>query len=145
MPDPVLTPDRYPHLADEGYQPESPQTPFYNCIAWVVNDIGRWWWPHPNSYWPPGCRLENSVEAFVEMFAHLGFAECANGDVEAGFEKIALYAKFDLPTHAARQEPDGKWTSKIGQYIDMKHTLVGLEGPEYGRVAKFFRKSIPQP
>ena len=142
MPDPVLTATRYPNLASEGYVPDSPDTPQYNCIAWAMGDASRWWWPHSHYYWPPRCRLDNSVDAFIEMFVAMGFDECPDATVEAGYEKVALYALHDAPTHAARQLPNGEWTSKIGRYIDMRHTLRGLEGPTYGRVVRYFRRRV---
>ena len=57
-----------------------------------------------------------------------------------GSKKIAIYQSGGLPTHAARQLPDGQWTSKLGRNIDISHTLPGLEGPEYGQVAVFMRR-----
>ncbi len=54
-------------------------------------------------------------------------------------QKIALYAKIvdqmEGVTHAARQLPCGKWTSKLGDWEDIVHPkLDALEGPEYGKV-----------
>jgi hypothetical protein len=42
--------------------------------------------------------------------------------------------------HAARQLTDGTWTSKLGREIDITHTLPGLEGGEYGRIAMYMRR-----
>ena len=55
---------------------------------------------------------------------------CESGDLEVGFEKVAIYAQADgAPTHAARQLPDGTWTSKLGQEVDIGHTdLQGVSG-----------------
>ena len=142
MRDPVLTPDMYPNLKAEGYSEESLDTPFYNCIAWAAGDTRRWWWPHPNAYWPAGCPLVVSIDAFSDMFESLGYEECVSENLEIGVEKIALYALGGVPTHAARQKQDGSWTSKIGNHIDIAHTLLGLEGPRYGNVVKFFKKII---
>ena len=35
----------------------------------------------------------------------------------------------------ARQLPDGQWTSKLGQIIDIEHKLSAVEGPNYGKVS----------
>ena len=47
------------------------------------------------------------------MFEALGFVECQDGTHEPGHEKVALYALNNVPTHAARQDADGNWFSKI--------------------------------
>lgn len=146
MPDPILRLDFYPNLQQEGYNQESSATPAYNCIAWAVGDDTSWWWPKLSnrsvSYWPAGCPNEETINSFQLMFRSLGYTECLTDDVEHGYEKIVLYALNGIPTHAARQDVDGKWLSKIGQYIDIRHTLRGLEGPRYGQVVKYFKKQI---
>jgi hypothetical protein len=38
------------------------------------------------------------------------------------------------PTHAARQLPNGKWTSKLGRWQDIEYELDGLVGKMYGTV-----------
>jgi hypothetical protein len=46
---------------------------------------------------------------------------------------------------AARQLPNGEWTSKIGQYEDIQHkTLDALTGepPAYGTVLQVMKKAI---
>jgi hypothetical protein len=80
------------------------------------------------------------MNAFEELFAAEGWEETLDRGVEVGFERIALYALRGIPTHACRQLENGIWTSKLGQYIDLSHELDELEGPEYGEVAKIFRK-----
>ena len=142
MPDPVLTPIRYPHHKSEGYTQESPATAHHNCVAWAVGDTTAWWWPDQAAYWPPECPLEVTIEAFILMFASLGFVECADGSPEPGYEKTALYTLNNVPTHTAHQQADGDWSSKMGQYIDIKHTLRGLEGPRYESVVKFLKRAI---
>jgi hypothetical protein len=48
------------------------------------------------------------MEAFVEVFRTLGYLPCEDGQFEPDHEKIALYAHQGVPTHAARQLPDGR-------------------------------------
>lgn len=45
------------------------------------------------------------------------------------------------PTHAARQLPDGTWTSKLGKDVDISHdSLDGLSGDRYGTPALILRR-----
>ena len=141
MSDHVLTPAKYPNLDAQGYSEESEATRDYNCIAWALNRSDNWWWPHPDGSWPDGCPMEETIGAFEAMFTSLGYELCTSDDRENGTIKIALYANGDTPTHAARQLPNGKWTSKIGRHIDISHTLLGLEGPRYGSVVKIYRNA----
>lgn len=84
-----------------------------------------------------------TLEAFYLAFESLGYTRCADGNLEAGFEKVAFYALAGQPKHAARQLGDGTWTSKLGKYIDISHTLAGVEGKIYGKVVGFLKRSHP--
>lgn len=75
------------------------------------------------------------------MFLSLAYSECKDGTLEKGVGKIALYALDGLPKHAARQVSETKWSSKIGRYIDIEHTLKALEGSCYGSVVKYYKKT----
>lgn len=131
----------FPRLEEEGYRQTSKHTPEYNCIAWAAGDADRWWWPSPEAYWPPGIAEDATLECFVAAFRTRGYEPCADGALEDGFEKVALYADAaGIPTHAARQLPSGRWTSKLGTEVDIEHTLPGLEGPAYGKVTVFLRR-----
>jgi hypothetical protein len=132
-----------PHLlAGVNFTETSPADDLYNCIAWSVGDQSRWWWPHPDAYWPPGVPMEQTRAAFIQAYATLGFAECADGSMEADFEKIAIYGDADGPQHTARQLPDGRWTSKLGHYEDITHDdLESLYDSIYGRVICFMRRA----
>ena len=84
---------------------------------------------------------EESIEAFTQAFAELGYAPCETDEPEAAVEKVALYVGADgRVLHAARQLPDGAWTSKLGEVWDISHELRGLEGDNYGRVARFLKR-----
>lgn len=62
--------------------------------------------------------------------------------MEPGFEKVAVFAiSEDIPAHVARQLPNGRWTSKLGQLEDIEHELHALEGAEYGRVVQVLRRA----
>ena len=69
---------------------------------------------------------------------------CPGEELEAGFEKIALFVdNRDTPRHAARQLPNGRWTSKLGELEDIEHGLHDLEGAEYGSVVAVMRRPLP--
>ncbi len=137
----------FPKLAQAGYAITSPATTDYNCIAWAAQDVSAWWWPDPHGqyFWPIGVPRETSLQAFELAYEELGFTRCADGTVEQGQEKIAIYADSQgLPTHAARLLLSGRWTSKLGPYVDIEHgTVQGVEGPDYGTVAFFMRRPLP--
>jgi hypothetical protein len=134
----------FPGLRGTGYDITSPQTTDYNCIAWAASDSSNWWQPDPFAqyYWPPGVPRLGTVEAHEQAFAQLGFEPCLSLAYEAGFEKVAIYVDANQAvTHMARQLPDGKWTSKLGQSYDITHdTLRDIEGQEYGTFRRVLRR-----
>jgi hypothetical protein len=132
----------FPNLQGTSYDITSPATPDYNCIAWAAGDTARWWCPNPLFYyWPQGSPLEETLAAFVQAFATLGFIPCDDDTVELGFEKIAIYVNSQgKPTHAARQLHNGRWSSKLGNEVDIEPALVGLTNSEYGSVARILKR-----
>jgi hypothetical protein len=118
----------------------------YNCIAWAAEEDDRWWWPTADYYWPVGVDREETVDAFVKAFEAIGYERCVDGTLEAGFQKVAIYASSrGVPTHAARQLPSGDWTSKMGSDCDIEHSTVESvrdwpNGRSYGSVAVHMRK-----
>lgn len=133
----------FPKLKPSGYKLTSLRTPQYNCIAWAAGDSANFWWPDPPGYWPPGVPRQRTMAAFIAAYATVGYAPCADGTLEIGFERVALYADGNgLPTHAARQLVNGRWTSKLGKLEDIEHELVGVEGDSYGTVAQYLRRPL---
>jgi hypothetical protein len=84
--------------------------------------------------------MEESVDAFEAAFATLDYAPYADEGVESEFERIALFAKSGVPTHAARQLPSGRWASKLGMREDIEHDLHALEGDLYGNVVRLLKR-----
>lgn len=81
------------------------------------------------------------MAGFVSAFRTLGYEPCDNGNLEDGFEKVAIYELDAEVTHMARQLPSGRWTSKIGRLEDIEHASpINLEGSEYGTVAQYLRR-----
>ena len=134
----------FPFLAAEGYTETSPATTQYNCIAWAAGRTDDCWGPDEMDvgYWPNGVPRAETLAAFLQAFASLGYVRCDHGDLEPGFEKVALYASDGKPTHAARQLPEGGWTNKLGKWIDVTHTLHCVEGPLSGTVAAFLKRAL---
>ncbi len=137
----------FPNMGDTDFEITSPCTTSYNCICWATSASDRWWWPDTlmQTYWPPNIPREETIDAFVAAYAIIGFLPCPDGSVEAGFEKIVIYAKSTygamIPTHAARQLENGEWTSKLGQSEDISHRSEHtLAGPGYGQPLVYMRR-----
>lgn len=138
--------DKFPRLRNgDNYTPESPDDPGYNCIAWAAGNNRQWWQPDGlgGHYWPPGAPRERTIGAYRAAFEAQGYEVCSSGELDAEFEKVALYATDDgQPTHAARQLADGRWTSKIGELMDIAHALPeDVGGGLYGEVVVFLCRS----
>ena len=122
----------YPNLVKRGYQKTSEEDANYNCIGWALGYSDQWWEPGKNESWHvwPNDDPDQDFSNYVAAAKSEGFVECTSDAVESGFEKIALYiAQNGTGSHAARQLPSGKWTSKMGENEDIEHnTLDALEG-----------------
>ncbi len=131
--------DLFPNLTSENHEITSDKTFKYNCVAWAAHQTDRWW--QPGGCWPiPASRDDLGIGNVVLAFNSLGYCESPNGELEHGFEKIAIYGSGLMYTHVARQLPDGRWTSKLGQLEDITHaTTYALEGSDYGEVVQFMK------
>lgn len=137
------SPAPFPLLSNVAAKKTSDFNPRYNCIAWAFKDMQRFWWPNQpgRTYWPISTVGLTVTEAFEKWFSVDGWVECVDGELEPGFEKIALYTLNGEPQHAARQLADGRWTSKLGENIDLSHDISELDGPAYGKPTRFFRRA----
>jgi len=133
----------FPKLHQENYRVTSAADGSYNGMAYAADRTDYPWWPvEPGTTgvcWPEAAAVEETVDAFVAAFATLGYVVCAGPELEAGSEKIAIYADSSgVPKHAARQLPTGAWASKLGDLQDIEHkSLADLEGDAYGRAVRF--------
>ena len=133
-------------LSPLNHECTSNETTLYNCIAYAAGDESNWWQPEQlddrPTVWPDGAIRDYSIEALISVFQILGYTVCNDGTLEPGFEKVALYVKADGEYgHAARQESDGYWKSKLGDWEDIRHaTPEVVEGPEYGNIAKYMKR-----
>jgi len=135
----------FPLLRASGYRITGPATKRYNCIAWAAGDQDSWWQAVlADAYWPDGIPADGTVPSLVTLFRSFGYQVCDSWELEQDFEKVAIYAKGAEHTHAARQLPDGDWTSKLGQSVQIEHaTLDALTGEAYGVVAEVLKRPRP--
>lgn len=142
--DPARTPTaNFPRLSPTNHRVTSPVTRVYNCVAWAVGEDHRWW--EPGKFWPcPVASGGFTVSDVLDALGTAGYLACPGGDLEAGFEKVAVYAGFDDPTHVSRQLADGSWTSKLGPDEDIEHdTADDVAGGLYGDIVQFMRRPVP--
>ena len=130
----------WPNLSD--YMVTSPVSEEYNCFAWSLEEDDRRWDPHEDYYWPPNIERELSIKTIIQIYEAFGYETCNTGTLEAGYEKIAIYADSTGElTHVARQLLNGRWTSKLGRFEDIEHGSVDdLTGPLYGQVVMYMRR-----
>jgi hypothetical protein len=140
----IIHPAEFPNSKASPFVVTSPSDGTYNCIAWAVESQAHFYWPSTSPFfdWPNDLPRKASLATFRQFFHLFGFMPCDNGELESGFQKIALFAKEKKPSHAARQLPDGTWTSKIGAWVDVMHTLEAMEGGMYGDVVQFFKREM---
>jgi hypothetical protein len=121
----MIPPQAFPRLTPHNHRLTSPASTDYNCIAWSAGDIEHWW--QPGVFWP--IQLDPSdygVAVLTRTFSAIGYVDCGlDAVLEPGFEKVALFGDSLYYTHAARQLPNGKWTSKLGEGEDIEHDSPG--------------------
>jgi hypothetical protein len=145
-------PSEFENLLPGTFEITSEWSGVYNCIAFAANDTHRKWWPVPladarkDRYWPEGAPRTEKLRSFVRAFEiEGGYQPCDSVELENGVEKIAIFMRGPKPTHMARQLPNGKWASKLGDKEDIHHnSLHEVEGRIYGTVARILcRKTAP--
>jgi hypothetical protein len=132
-----------PNLSPANYRITSQADASYNCFAWAAHFTDRWLQPDPLfGYWPSNIPGRLTLNNLTAVYAQVGFERCDDGELEAGYEKIAIYTdRRGLPRHSARQLANGKWTSKLGQAEDIEHdTPEDVEGSEYGQPSRYLRR-----
>lgn len=132
-----------PRLVSEGYAVTSEPDNCYNCIAYAAGENHRWWTyiEGEEYYWPAHASRTSAIASLVEVFAGLGYEICPDASVEDGCEKVALYRIGNRWSHAARQLPNGMWSSKLGPDEDISHaTPESLAGASYGVVHCIMRR-----
>lgn len=141
-------PLEFEKLASGTFEIKSPWTAVYNCIAFAAGETHRKWWPihladaRADRYWPDGAPRTEKLKSFVRAFEiEGGYKPCDSDALEIGVEKVAIYMKGPKPTHMARQLPNGKWASKLGDKQDIHHdTLHEVEGKIYGQAVRILSR-----
>jgi hypothetical protein len=124
------------------FEPTSPSTYTYNCIAWAAGDDTRWWWPDVDSYWPDTGMKGKSPRHLCRAFETLGYESCdMDATFDPNYDKVALFELDGRMTHAARQLGEDAWTSKAGNFTDFTHPLHALDGTDYGAVFLIMRRA----
>ena len=134
----------FPNLIQSGFEVTSQATREYNCIAWALRATAPWWgFQNPGEYWPSNIPRNQHEITMILLFANEGFEVCDGDELEAGYEKIALYSFAGMFAHVARQLDSGQWTSKLGYQEDITHpTLSSLAGGIYGEVYCIMRRPL---
>ena len=138
---------KWPNLENDEPSIESEATEEYNCVAWALGITDENWDPVSAAYdWPRAAPRSLLLTTFITVYRSHNFEVCQDESLESALEKIALYADDSgLFQHVARQLPEGNWTSKLGDLVDISHkTPRGLEGPFYGRVASLLSRRWDQ-
>jgi hypothetical protein len=145
----------FSNLKDGEFELTSPFDAKYNCIAHAAEKNDIWWWSVDKAlvgndvFWFNNVTNEPTVKNFISVFGKLGYLPCENSALEKNFEKVAIYVstkdELHAPegsvTHMARQLSDGKWTSKLGNDVDISHnTLQSVEGNAYGVIKQILRR-----
>jgi hypothetical protein len=135
--------DLFPRLTPTNHRITSSASPDYNCVAWSADDTEHWW--QPGAFWPVETLPDECGLAVLEQaFASLGYEPCGlDSGLESGFGKVALYASGLFYTHAARQLPNGRWTSKLGSAEDIEHeTPEDVAGGVYGDLMRIMKRAV---
>jgi len=124
----------FPNLGEEFEVVDPMQGKQYNCIA---HSFGV------HSYWvnPKTGPSDHPLRYMDNMYREKGYTRVSGLDFRlvAGMRKVALYTKVSNGrvtevTHAALQERDGSWSSKLGQLPLIRHANPqAVSGPSYGR------------
>lgn len=133
----------FENLHPDEYFKSSDATHKYNCTAFAGGDVTKRW--EPLHHWHLRAIRSSHFRALESQYYHeKQYVRCDNGEIEDGYEKIAIYAdEWDDWQHAARLREDGWWESKIGNGEDICHrTLECLEGIEYGKVVQFLKRRV---
>lgn len=129
---------------DPNFKITSKKTQKYNCIAWAMGFNDRWvsYIYDPTFWWPENAESRgNKPSDLKAAFSALGFTECPSGDIESGYDKVVLYQKDGIWTHAARVISDNVCHSKLGESYDVHHSDGNIfEGSCYGDVFCYMKR-----
>jgi hypothetical protein len=136
----------FPNLKLANFSYESLRDEDYNCVAWIhgaewIDEIEDAWVQFKDDYG----NWDVSLNRYIQYFREFGYEVCQNKFLEDGYLKIALYFdnKGNEFKHVARQLPDGKWASKLGDWEDIIHENIEvLLGKLYGNDLLIMQKPV---
>jgi hypothetical protein len=117
---------------------------FYNCIAWTLGEVNRWVDPLTGS-------AKNRLARMDAIYAKEGYRRqtSLDFDVKKETQKVVVYAlrnhdgAITKVTHAALQNPDGSWSSKLGALALIRHWQPDdIAGPLYGTPVAVYTRPI---
>ncbi|RIK80189.1 MAG: hypothetical protein DCC68_11550 [Planctomycetota bacterium] len=125
----------------------SKQTPRYNCIAWAVGEKHRPW-DLLRGYWPDGVPRTGCLTSLIAAYQTKGFEICDEAPLEydQSFDKVVLYGVQTGSghewQHAAKLMPNGMWSSKLGNWVDIQHEQPEhVNHADYGEPLVYMRKA----
>ena len=139
---------KFPKLSKTKNKVTSDSDTSYNCIAYAAGITTKKYWPtfHPDYYWPPGLPKIETIETLIRFYETLGYKivdDGSGGNYKEGFEKLAIFAVRGAPKHAAIQVGPNRWSSKLGNWYDIEHTIGAVSGGDYGEIAVFMERLRP--
>ena len=141
----------FPDLS-EAYDLVGPAGETQNCISYTVGEQFTSWTspdfcPYDIDKWPPG------TSTVTEFYQKRGYA--LQDDLKTGFkegvQKIVVFVGSTddglMCKHAAVQQPNGNWRSKLGKEYVIEHVnpeeLCDKRAPNYCKVGMVFWKTDP--
>ncbi len=118
----------------------------YNCIAHSLGIHNGWVNPETATNGFPLARMD-------AMYRTLGYVRLRDLDFRRvpGKQKVVVYAtrtssgSIKKVTHAAVQDRNGTWTSKLGKLALIRHlTPQALSGPSYGEPVAVYARPDPR-
>ncbi len=89
-----------------------------------------------------GAHRGQDLAALRSAFEAIGYETCESREFEEGYDKVALYVDASGEwQHAAKQVELGQWSSKLGDWEDIRHaTPESIGGSDYGEAVCFMRR-----
>lgn len=119
-------------------------------MAWALGTSAENWSPAPTGgyRWPGHLPRVPLISVVATLYRERGYEECEDPGLEPQTEKIAIYGDSAVgeAIHVARQLPNGRWTSKLGDAADIEHAdLEAIAGSVYGEVQLLMRRRPASP
>ena len=124
----------------------SPVDPNYNCLSWALSTNKAFFDDAPGCVWPWKDIPADTADGWAKFCERHGFflLQDNNIDFVQGVEKIAVLENLDGELHAARQDRNGMWKSKMGGWgPDIDHADLLTLKSCYGKVVRVLQRDRP--